>query len=162
MWKIGLLCLVLAALPTAPAQGATRLQRAEAIADSYYPTSPCHGRVVVVPVSQAHLDTFWPGFDSGMVAVAETCTVEVSWSTWDGAPWRQVCRGLVHEFGHLAGLGHSTNRASVMFPTTFDIAQGSERCWRAFYDTEGALYSRRELAHARARAFLRAHPHWRR
>lgn len=161
MRKTGVLLCALATLVATPASARpTRLQRAEAIADSYYPASPCAGRVSIVPVTQAHLDAFWPGHEAGMVAVAASCSIEVAWSAWDGAPWRQVCRGLVHEFGHLDGLEHSANRSSVMFPQTFDIAQGSMRCWLAFPDPTG-FYSARDLQRARARAFLRAHPHWR-
>lgn len=153
-------CLaVLAPCATAAARP-TRLQRAEAIADSYYPNSPCHGRVVVVPVAVSRLDALWPDLATGMVAYVSDCRVEVAWSVWDGAPWRQVCRGLVHEYGHLAGLGHSPDPASVMHAPLYDIAQGSERCWRAFYDREGAMYSQRDLARARARAFLARHPGW--
>lgn len=140
----------------------TRLQHAEAIADSYYPASPCHGRAVVIPVPESRFTDYWhDGGEAGMLSTVGDCRVEVVWARWANFPWRAVCRALVHEYGHLAGLQHSTDRASVMYPGVFDIAQGSLRCWQAFRDPTD-LYSPGELRHAHAVAFLRRHPRWRR
>lgn len=163
MWKIGPLCFALVALlVTSASAQPTRLQRAEAIADSYYPASACHGRAVVVPVSESRFTDYWQdGGEAGMLSVVGDCRVEVVWSRWKDYPWRDVCRALVHEYGHLAGLQHSTDRTSVMFPGVFDIPQGSLRCWQAFRDPMD-LYSPADLRRVHARAFLHAHPHWRR
>lgn len=158
-----MLCALAALVATPASARPTRLQRAEAIADSYYPTSPCHGRTVVIPVGPARIVDYWHGTsDMGAVSTPVGCRIEIDWTRFADQPWRVACRLLVHEYGHLAGLGHSPDRSSVMYEQLFDIAQGSERCWTAFYDSENAIYSRDELAHARAVRFLRAHPHWHR
>lgn len=115
---------VLITEPTAAAM--TPLHRAVLIADAHWPASPCHGRerVVVAPA------LIPPG------ALAYTppggCTVFVEWRRMRGMPFREKCRLLVHEFGHMAGFGHRSDLASVMYPTLMDVATNTLDCYRAF------------------------------
>jgi hypothetical protein len=39
--------------------------------------------------------------------------VEIDAREWR---WRDLCYAVVHEYGHAAGLGHSEDTRSVMFP----------------------------------------------
>lgn len=161
MRKAACMAVLVAMCAAAPAQAApTRLQRAEQIADSYWPASPCHGRVRVIPVPEQRFAGYWHTDTAGMLSTPWDCTIEVDFSRYTGIPWRAVCRTLVHEYGHLAGLEHSPDRASVMFAQVFDIAEGSRRCWVAF-PADGDAYAPEDMRRIRARKFLRAHPGWR-
>lgn len=61
----------------------------------------------------------------------------------------EVCTSIVHEYGHALGIGHSTNRASVMFaePELNDVVYG---CWKRFMPK----------GQARRWRALRGVPHW--
>lgn len=119
----------LAAPATAAADSPPWLTRAIAVADAHWPASPCKGREVVIPADQATIDQFVPG--AGSVATS-WCRVFVNWGLWAHYPARHKCRMLEHEFGHLAGHGHSLKPASVMFPIVFDVGINSLDCVRAF------------------------------
>jgi hypothetical protein len=43
----------------------------------------------------------------------DTCLVEIHSQEWT---FNRLCYAVVHEVGHAAGLGHSADRRSVMFP----------------------------------------------
>jgi hypothetical protein len=122
-------------LATPPAAAMSPLARMEAIADARYPASPCHGRTVVMTVAPQRLDRMSPDFKRlHPIAAAQssTCHVYVAFQRMHQQLLRFKCRVLMHEFGHLAGLGHSTNPHSVMYPITQDIPNNSLACWRAF------------------------------
>lgn len=47
-----------------------------------------------------------------------TCTVHLPQRPYLARTWpkRVLCHAILHEVGHLAGAGHSTNEHSVMYP----------------------------------------------
>ncbi len=57
----------------------------------------------------------------------ETCVIRVA---WDRVPSRTfVCALVIHEYGHLVGLGHVNNPAASMYKS---ITRAPVRCLRAF------------------------------
>lgn len=119
--------LALALAPAPAASGSSpfnaRVLRATAIARGYfhdYRTCPAGVLAVWGRLSGVNLDQ-----SGGLAAEAlpALCTVVYNADTFDdvhfGAAayrWPMFCTLTVHEFGHLAGLGHSTDPRSVMYP----------------------------------------------
>lgn len=122
-------------LATPPAAAMTPLHRMALIAQARFPASPCSGHTAIVAVSPQRLDQLAPRAE-GMHPIAAAdprrCVVYVAFRRMHQQLLRFKCRVLVHEFGHLAGLGHSTDPRSVMYPITQDIPINSLACWRAF------------------------------
>jgi matrixin len=103
------------ALAQAPAGDAARLARFLPIARAAWPGSPCAGRETVHLAADTALRAAAPavaGPGEALNGMAEPATCEV----WLGATMdqRTFCTVLVHEFGHLAGLGHTTTPGDVM------------------------------------------------
>lgn len=83
------------------------------VADNYWPASPCHGHATVLYVDQAKIDAVIPADPPGRhggVAFVEECTAWIL----KGMDPVSTCGMIVHELGHLAGLGHSVG--GVMDP----------------------------------------------
>jgi hypothetical protein len=96
---------------------ADKLARFTPVARAAWPGSRCAGRERVRLDDDVYIDEHEWQID-GVIAYA---------STWDpaddcrvgirrGLPSDVFCGALVHEFGHLAGMDHSENPHSVMYP----------------------------------------------
>lgn len=128
---VALALLLALALATPAHAGGAHLRQAIRIADAHWPTSPCRGRQQVIGITPAVADAYRPGVLAYAPADG-SCRVWVAWQRLAGYPTRLRCRLLVHEFGHLAGRGHSTRPASVMYPTLMDLRVNTLDCYRAF------------------------------
>lgn len=96
--------LSLPLVPTTPATMTTT--RAQEIAAAAW-GNPCGGAVQVEKVSL--------GLGVAAEAVEGGCTVYFNTDAdWN---WPDYCSVMVHEYGHLAGYGHSTTRKAIMYPT---------------------------------------------
>jgi hypothetical protein len=137
MLRVATVVVCLTVCVASPAEAAPShsswFDRAVAVADAHWPLSPCHGRVSVVSATDEQI-VAWTGEASAGAgaSVDGSCRVFVAWDLWSARPVRQRCRLLEHEFGHLAGVDHSLNPASVMFPVILDLGRGSTDCVRAF------------------------------
>lgn len=114
--------------------------KAIAVADAHWPASPCHGHEVIQWTDEATLfrdahKAYDPQADLYAQAYPDgSCFVQVAWKTviaWHPSP-DYLCALLEHEFGHLAGLGHSTNMHSVMYPDPIDFPWVPHDCAKAF------------------------------
>jgi hypothetical protein len=113
---IGLLIVLgLSSSPSAAQAGVWELGRAQAVAGKAW-GYPCSGRPEFV-YSDKFAGTYdaWVNFqDVNNVAVPE-CRIHLDTSMRD-APWSQVCRVVLHEYGHLAGIySHSSDPANIMY-----------------------------------------------
>jgi hypothetical protein len=100
-----------------------------ATASLHWPQSPCRGREHVKIVNEARMDELSGGKPRIEAwALGRRCEVLISPGRVGRQPRRQICRLLVHEFGHLAGRRHSTRRNSVMFPVIEDLAANAPEC----------------------------------
>jgi hypothetical protein len=103
------------ALAQTPATDSARLQQFLPIARAAWPGSPCAGREAVHLAGDAALRAQAPaiaGPGESLNGMAEPDTCEVWLSSTMTA--RTFCTVLVHEFGHLAGRGHTTTPGDVM------------------------------------------------
>jgi hypothetical protein len=103
------------ALAQTPATDSARLQQFLPIARAAWPGSPCAGREAVHLAGDAALRAQAPaiaGPGESLNGMAEPDTCEVWLSSTMTA--RTFCGVLVHEFGHLAGRGHTTTPGDVM------------------------------------------------
>lgn len=112
---LGTVLLVLALAP-AVAEAGWKIDRAKEIAAIVW-NDPCPATVAWEepsvafarhPLPKMHLARAW--------SYPEQCRVALNadWERRFGYSWKDVCRSLIHEFGHLAGVEHSTNPRSVM------------------------------------------------
>lgn len=97
-----------------PADTYPALGRALPVARAAWPDSPCTGREYVAfkapdLVEDGQLSYF--GDTGDAYALPQGCRVYISTSVLSGY---QLCALLVHEFGHLAGQGHSSDPESIM------------------------------------------------
>lgn len=92
---------------------AADLTRAVSVADTYWPDSPCKGQEVVEEVSLT--DMPWLANIGGALKWEGECIVEIVKENIPDA--LTLCGILVHEFGHAAGMVHSTDPTNVMYPT---------------------------------------------
>jgi hypothetical protein len=75
-----------------------------AVAAMWWGPGPCQDPVVkVVPIRGPAIGAAW----------TDLCVLEVEPGAW---LWKDLCSVVVHEVGHLRGLGHSGDRRSVMYP----------------------------------------------
>ena len=98
-----------------PSTDAARLQQFLPIARAAWPGSPCASREQVHLGADAALRAQAPalaGPGESLNGMAEPDTCEVWLSSTMSA--RTFCTVLVHEFGHLAGRGHTTTPGDVM------------------------------------------------
>lgn len=104
------------------------LARATAVASAHWPSSPCRGRESVDWTPQARLDADHPGDGIAADAAPKDCRVRLSEAArdWSGP---RVCALLEHEFGHLAGMAHSSDPTDVMHDGTIPWTHD---CTRAF------------------------------
>lgn len=113
MWKALPVCLVLVLLVFALAGAETRLQAAEGVA---------HWRWG--PVCAGQVDVFNRPLKPPLIAIATWnhgfTDCEVTYTTRRRWHWWDLCRATVHEWGHLAGRGHSRNPRAVMFEWTLE------------------------------------------
>lgn len=108
-------CATAAATVVAPARAAGGVvAEATSVAAAQWPSSPCHGKEKVLWVPQAVLDADHVLRGLAGDALVATCTVRVTATarTWSGP---RMCALLQHEFGHLAGRGHSADPHDVMY-----------------------------------------------
>jgi hypothetical protein len=103
------------AVTAQPADDAGRLARYLPLARAAWPSSPCAGREVVHLAGDAALRAEAPavaGAGEALYGMAapEACEVWLA----SGMTDYTFCTVLVHEFGHLAGYGHTTISGDVM------------------------------------------------
>ena len=92
------------------------LAAAVALALSYWGPTPC------TPV--VHVHALERGVLGQTTRMGDWCEVEIQSRTWR---WGMLCSVVVHEMGHAAGHGHSTDRMDVMYPElvrTADVCRG--------------------------------------
>lgn len=93
-------------LPAVSAQALTyREQRALQVAQAKWKRLPCGGLVVM---ERRALDRF------ATARAVGPCTIAFDRARLSSLPWALFCTTVVHEIGHLLGIGHSIDRRSVM------------------------------------------------
>jgi hypothetical protein len=108
----------------------TAIQRAQAIATEYWGTKPCGGAVTMewgaLDGTVNALSTWWnPTSAYGNAGENSQCKVTLNVAQL--FDWPELCTVIVHEYGHLAGQQHSTDRNSPMYAYyTHPIAQCAE------------------------------------
>ena len=109
-----------AKLLTVPGLSAEDVRRAYEVASAHWPTSRCRGREQLRWATNAQLlaQSRTPP-ESGTVIVGQARLRDARCITWlnadvPGWPARELCTTLAHEFGHLHGLGHSSQSGSLM------------------------------------------------
>lgn len=129
--------VAVSAQATASATVPEPLQRATHVASDHWPGSPCHGHEVILYRSTADFDARYP-HESDEIANARdpelpSCTVNVDLGAFRTLGSSAKCLVLEHEFGHLAGVEHSLDPDSVMYPV-IDLlyADFTTDCARAF------------------------------
>lgn len=79
------------------------------------PTGAFRADKVSAWTAEGHEPLMWSRpFDTS----SQRCTVYINSdrvARW-GMTWIEVCSGMIHEYGHLAGQEHSTNPLSIMYP----------------------------------------------
>ncbi len=99
-----------------PADDGERLERWLPLARAAWPDSSCAGREVVhldaAVALRAEAPVLAPGSSEPLQGMAEPATCE-AWVAGGLSPLR-FCTVLVHELGHLAGRGHTTEAGDVM------------------------------------------------
>ncbi len=99
--------------------------KAITVADAHWPASPCHGRETITWVRSAEMADF------AGTAYPQQCATTIAWNqvaASDPSP-AFLCTVLEHEFGHLAGLEHSSDPNNVMFAIVW---KSSPDCAAAF------------------------------
>lgn len=96
---------VLLAVPSSASAG-WKIDRATAIAAQVW-KSPCGGQVTL-RWAEPPAGLEW----NGAWAYPEACVIEFNLRVH--LDWPRFCHIMIHEYGHLAGAGHSTNPRSVM------------------------------------------------
>jgi len=94
----------------------TQGERAVSIARNVWGAQACNGSITLREASL-------PGNQSGEASWTETrlptgvrrsdCVISVDNRDWSRA---RYCGVIVHEYGHLLGKGHSSNRRAIMYP----------------------------------------------
>lgn len=125
------------AAPAADAQDLSGLRPADSYpqlghilptARGAWPDSPCAGREEI-----AITDTFPSGAPDGTLGAAATfagrCLVLLKPLLFQPGWEYGLCVAVTHEFGHLAGLGHSDDPADLMYPFLDEVRY--EPCWLA-------------------------------
>lgn len=114
-----------------PAVGAQR------VAAAYWNADPCHGQITLVWSAldpDINATSSWVNpVAYGAPAENTDCSIEFNSAIdWD---WTRFCSVLVHEYGHLNGLPHSSDPADVMYP----IYQGPVAQCAALAATDGPV-----------------------
>lgn len=117
------------------------VQKAITVADAHWPTSPCFEHHDIhwdtFAEAQAEIDALWPNYmQVGMIGFGSYQGCKV-WIVWDKlrlgvdayGSIGMLCTLLEHEFGHNAGLLHSTDPNDVMYP---ELTRTSDDCRVAF------------------------------
>jgi hypothetical protein len=124
----------------APAHAGWKMDRAEEIADTVW-RHPCNGNV---PVSWDDPARVFAAVDPYRPPMAWTrpgdCTLHLNgpWIARWGIPWSDLCPSVLHEYGHLAGMQHSPNPRSVMYPVLHPDSRCRSR-GRPYLEAHGAL-----------------------
>ena len=111
---------------------------AQNVAAAYWNADPCHGQITLVwaaldPSINATSSWVNPVAAYGAPDQNTDCTITFNSAIdWD---WTRFCSVLVHEYGHLNGLPHSTDPADVMYP----IYQGPVAQCTALAATDGPV-----------------------
>jgi hypothetical protein len=106
------------------------LQRAEQAAIAYWGFSPCNGNVSVnyapaPPLSSLETGVVPPAsYHAEAWAPLNGCSITFDSNTWNPGTekisYPQFCAGMVHEYGHLQGLGHpdlaTDSPTSITYP----------------------------------------------
>lgn len=100
----GALLALAAPAQARPSAATVRLDKAVTLAEAYWSGDACQPQAWIG-------DADWSEFDG--VSIASSC----AWGlppTWPRWRWARLCPVVVHEFGHLAGHGHTDDPRSVM------------------------------------------------
>jgi len=106
-YALATVVLLLALIPTASAASLSDFRRAQVVAAGHFPTA-CPPILRWRDISERDAITWRNG--------RPECSITFNARSWRWR-WRKICRVMVHEYGHLAGLDHSDDFRSVMYPT---------------------------------------------
>jgi hypothetical protein len=94
------------------------------LADHVFPQSRCAGKITI------QWDESQPDVD-GFVHLYGDCVIHLTGSATRLLKPDRLCNVVVHEAGHLAGLGHSKSVRSIMYPWSELVDYPP--CWRLYY-----------------------------
>jgi F420-dependent methylenetetrahydromethanopterin dehydrogenase len=123
------LLLLAAALPlllASPAQAGWRIDRAQAIAEIVW-QQPCAGAVVLR----------WEAIDAARVAQADVAGCIVTFQNDEPTTWLAFCSNMLHEYGHLAGMGHA--REGIMQADDSALDPRCRKRGRPYLERHGIL-----------------------
>jgi hypothetical protein len=104
--------------PAAPASAQdSRIPAAEAIATHTW-GPVCGGQAPTLLEGRAEdYEAVYSGLQAHLAgfAIPRDCVIDLT--PWAHAAWWRLCATMLHEWGHLAGRGHSHNPRSIMWPT---------------------------------------------
>lgn len=112
---VAFLVLALLSPSASHAYGPWEIGRAQTVAAKAWPASPCAGQRVTVIRDETFVAPANQQNTRGLAAyvamdtnhgLLEGCTVHLTPST-DDDPWPTICTTMLHEYGHLAGHGHT-------------------------------------------------------
>jgi hypothetical protein len=128
------LAAALALVGAAPARAdrwkAADVQLAMRVADAHWPASSCFGAHQIEWLRGGELDALFPGDNATTTANGDLggCRVWLAWDRIDASPvW--LCTILEHEYGHNAGMAHSSDPHDVMNPWQASTAPDCERAF---------------------------------
>lgn len=139
-----------------PANGAAMIE-AQAIADDYWGTDPCHGHVAISWRSinpRISAISAWMNPHGAYADPVDNRRCTVTFNPAQAFDWPMFCTVFVHEFGHLTGHRHVRDHNDVMYPIY--TAPLSE-CATAPVPPSGDLLQEGDILSAHAGMHLTAH-----
>src|SRR5580765_8543039 len=107
------------AFADAPGEDAAAVARAQSIARAYWGVDPCGGAVGVSWAAlgpDTNASSTWENPVGAYDDPAENADCEIVFNSAQDWDWPRFCTVLVHEYGHLSGHPHSSDRGDVMYP----------------------------------------------